>query len=86
MAKETMPEGGPPSEAVGSEPVTETVRLVEVVCAGSELTCWWAGSCPSARKSRVCQYRVAVLVLDAGSVDGQRVVAFVVVNPARPLI
>ena len=38
MANEATPDGGLPLDPFGSLPVTETVKLVDVVCAGSGLT------------------------------------------------
>ena len=73
MAIEATPEGGLPSAPVGSEAVTETVKLVEVVCDGSALTVLVGGvvsisqevDCePGPRRRRV---------QDVGGVDGQGV-------------
>ncbi len=38
MVIEVTPEGVLPFDPVGSLPVTETLKLVDVVCAGSSLT------------------------------------------------
>ena len=77
MANDAMPEGGLPFDPFGSLPVTETVKLVDVVCAGSGLTVLVGGVVSISHE--VDSEPVPGLPswsVDAGGVDGQRVVPF----------